>query len=308
MKKRDKIMNIEHIRYTPLLTCWKAIEQMDLAYFHSVQLPEEVRVTENILYGIDPVDHYLDIAYPAVTMDRYPLIVQVHGGGWVYGNKDTIYKAYGMALAQKGFAVLTINYHLAPTHHFPTQLYDIDKVLRFIENHAKQYSLDSNNVFMIGDSAGAHLISSYLAIKKTRLPNSFKFESSIDVKAVALSCGVYDFDTFNTPRIKFPQKTNTLRSLFGVSDYQSHPMYPWSSPAKLIEPCFPDTLVISSEFDPLYPQSQQFIERLQQVNIKFESFIASRKLRLPHVFNTRLSYEQSIEALNKISDFFKKRI
>jgi acetyl esterase/lipase len=308
MKKRDKIMNLEHIRYTPLLACWKAIEQMDLAYFHSVQLPEEIRVTENILYGIDPVDQLLDIAYPAVKMNYYPLIVQVHGGGWVYGNKDTIYKAYGMALAQKGFAVLTINYHLAPTHNFPIQLYDVDKVLRFIENNAKQYSLDPDNVFMIGDSAGAHLISSYLAIRNSRLPNPFKFEALIDVKAVALSCGVYDFDTFNTPKIKFPQKTNTLRSLFGVSDYKNHPMYPWSLPSKLIESSFPDTLIISSEFDPLYPQSQQFIERLKQENIEFEPFIAHRKLRLPHVFNTRLSYEQSVEALNKISDFFIKRI
>ncbi|MDO9591707.1 MAG: hypothetical protein Q7I98_00765, partial [Erysipelotrichaceae bacterium] len=149
---------------------------------------------------------------------------------------------------------------------------------------------------------------SYLAIRNSRLPNPFKFEALIDVKAVALSCGVYDFDTFNTPKIKFPQKTNTLRSLFGVSDYKNHPMYPWSLPSKLIESSFPDTLIISSEFDPLYPQSQQFIERLKQENIEFEPFIAHRKLRLPHVFNTRLSYEQSVEALNKISDFFIKRI
>jgi acetyl esterase/lipase len=301
-------MNLEHIRYTPLLTLWKAIEQMDLAYFHSVQLPEDVRLIENILYGNDPLDHLLDIAYPNITKDRYPVIIHVHGGGWVYGNKDTIYKAYGMALAQKGFAVLTINYRLAPTHNFPSQLYDLDEVLKFIEKNEERYSLDTGNVFMIGDSAGAHLISTYLTIKNPKKPTSFDFKSSVVVKAVALSCGVYDFDTFNTSKIKFPQKSNTLRSLFGIYDYKNHPLYQWSSPLKRMDSTFPDALVISSEFDPLYPQTMELIEKMKDESVIFESYIALKKFRLPHVFNTRLSFVQSVEVLDKVSDFFKKRI
>jgi hypothetical protein len=82
---------------------------MDLAYFDSVQLPHDVRDLENISYGFDrsiSSDGYC--LSRRISKNRYPLIIQVHGGGWVYGSKDTIYKAYGMALAQKGFAVITL--------------------------------------------------------------------------------------------------------------------------------------------------------------------------------------------------------
>jgi acetyl esterase/lipase len=301
------IMNLQHIRYAPLLALWKAVEKMDLAYFESVQLPHDVRVLENISYGFDAQYHLMDIAYPKDKQESYPLIIQVHGGGWVYGSKDTIYKAYGMALAQKGFAVITLNYRLAPTHRFPDQLYDIDLLLQFIQQHAKQYALDVEQVFMVGDSAGAHLISLYQCIQRYSLPHPFQFQSKLKVKAVALSCGVYDFDSFNTIKIKFPQKTNTLRSLFGVSDFKSHPMYPWSSPANLINDTFPDALIISSEFDPLYHQTKEWVEKLESKNINVETFIVERKFRLPHVFNTRLSNPKSVEALNEIADFFQKR-
>ncbi|MDP2813342.1 MAG: alpha/beta hydrolase [Erysipelotrichaceae bacterium] len=301
-------MNLEHIRYAPLLTLWKAIAQMDLAYFESVQLPKDVRLITDLSYGEDPMYHRLDIAYPETPMDSYPVIVQVHGGGWVYGTKDTIYKAYGMAMAQKGFAVITFNYRLAPTQHFPTQLVDIDQIMLFIEKHAKQYSLDTQHVFMVGDSAGAHLVSLFIALQRTRLSHPFQFQSKIHVSAVALSCGVYDFDSFNTSKIKFPQKTNTLRSLFGVNDVRTHPMYRWSSTLSLMEESFTDTLIISSQSDPLYPQTIELINKLNEKKVIYKSIIAEKKLGLPHVFNTRLSYAKSVEVLNEIADFFHKRV
>ena len=300
-------MNLQHIRYAPLLALWKAVEQMDLAYFESVQLPPSV-IIKDISYGNDPTNHLMDIAYPVKRKDSYPIIIQVHGGGWVYGTKDTIYKAYGMALAQKGFAVITLNYRLAPTHNFPAQLYDIDLLMQFIDDHAKQYSLDIENIFMIGDSAGAHLISLYQCMHQHPQPHPFHFQSKLKVKALALSCGVYDFDTFTNRKIRFPQKTNTLRSLFGVNDVNAHPLYAWSSPANLIQETFPDTLVISSEFDPLFIQTKEWLEKLKSKNIKHKTFIPAKKLKLPHVFNTRLTYPQSIEVLNEIADFFQERI
>lgn len=301
-------MNLEHIRYAPLLTLWKAIEQLDLAYFESVQLPDDIRLVQNVSYGDDLKYHLLDIAYPSKQMERYPVIIQVHGGGWVYGTKDTIYKAYGMALAQQGFAVITINYRLAPTHTFPSQLLDLDQLMHFVRNNAKSLDLDEENVFMIGDSAGAHLISLFQCLRRKEGENPVSLTSDLQIRAVALSCGVYDFDSFNTPKIRFPQKTNTLRSLFGLYDYKSHPLYSVASVTGKIDKNFPDALVISSQYDPLYPQTKEFLDVLKQQNIRFETFIADRKRRLPHVFNTRLTYPESIEVLRKIGEFFQARI
>ncbi len=301
-------MNLEHIRYAPLLALWKAVEQMDLAYFESVRLPQDVWLKENLSYGDDPQYHLFDIAYPNEKREKYPVIIQIHGGGWVYGSKDTIYKAYGMALAQQGFAVITCNYRLAPVHTFPSQLLDIDQLLRYIQHNAKLFSLDMNHVFMIGDSAGAHLISLYPCLRDSSQEAIVLMAADVDIKAIALSCGVYDLDTFNTSKIKFPQKTNTLRSLFGTADYRSSPLYPYASVSKLMSRKFPDALVISSQSDPLYPQTEQFLQILSNHSIIHQTYIVDRKRKLPHVFNTRLTYPESVEVLDQIAEFFKSRI
>lgn len=300
-------MNLEHIRYAPLLALWKAVEQMDLAYFESVRLPQDVWLKENLSYGDDPQYHLFDIAYPNEKREKYPVIIQIHGGGWVYGSKDTIYKAYGMALAQQGFAVITCNYRLAPVHAFPSQLLDIDLLLVYIQQNAPQLNLGIEHVFMVGDSAGAHLISLYQCLRDSS-QEVIPLIAEVDIKAVALSCGVYDLDTFNTSKIKFPQKSNTLRSLFGTVDVRSSPLYPYASVSKQMTENFPDALVISSQFDPLYPQTEQFLEILDRHSITHQAYIVNRKRRLPHVFNTRLTTPESIEVLNRIADFFTLRI
>ena len=300
-------MNLEHIRYAPLLALWKAVEQMDMAYFESVRLPQDVWLKENLSYGDDPQYHLFDIAYPNEKREKYPVIIQIHGGGWVYGSKDTIYRAYGMALAQHGFAVITCNYRLAPVHTFPSQLLDIDLLLLYIQQNAPQLNLDIEHVFMVGDSAGAHLISLYQCLRDSS-QDTIPLIAEVDIKAVALSCGVYDLDTFNTSKIKFPQKTNTLRSLFGCVGYRTSPLYPYASVSKQMTESFPDALVISSQFDPLYPQTEQFLQILDRHSIMHQAYIVNRKRRLPHVFNTRLTTPESIEVLNRIADFFTLRI
>ena len=56
---------------------------------------------------------------------KYSVIVHIHGGGWVYGTKET-YQFYGMSLAKEGFAFVNFTYHLGPDVVFPGILEDVD--------------------------------------------------------------------------------------------------------------------------------------------------------------------------------------
>ena len=110
--------------------------------------PSDIKRFDNITYGDDPKWlqwQLLDVYRPKDVEGKLPVIVSVHGGGWVYGNKD-VYQFYCMRLAQRGFAVVNFSYRLAPEKIFPAAIEDTEKVFNWICNNADQYGL--NRVFL----------------------------------------------------------------------------------------------------------------------------------------------------------------
>ena len=90
--------------------------------------PADVKRYDNICYvkgGDKDASHYLDVYRPLErSEDKLPVIVNVHGGGWVYGDKET-YQFYCMDLCRRGYAVVNASYRLAPLFKYPAQLEDV---------------------------------------------------------------------------------------------------------------------------------------------------------------------------------------
>ena len=143
---------------------------------------------------LDP-EQLLDIYYPAGTAEKLPIIVSVHGGAYMYGNKE-VYQYYCMSLAQKGFTVVNLNYRLAPEHKFPDQLGDINSAMKFVCGRAGEYWGDLDNVFFVGDSAGAQMASQYLAaVTNPKYAQRLGLDvPEFKVRAAALNCGMYELD------------------------------------------------------------------------------------------------------------------
>ncbi|MFT8394021.1 MAG: alpha/beta hydrolase [Liquorilactobacillus ghanensis] len=129
-----------------------------------LEIPEVKRI-DNIVYGPDPKWNSLDIYLPKNVVGKIPTIINIHGGGWCYGTKET-YQFYGLGLAKRGFAFINPNYRLAPEAVFPAELDDVNRYIHWVAKHAKEYNLDTNNVFLVGDSAGGQMAEQYTAILK----------------------------------------------------------------------------------------------------------------------------------------------
>ena len=125
--------------------------------------PEDIIRFDNISYGPYGDANLLDIYHQKKVTKPQKTIISIHGGGWVYGSKEQ-YQFYGMRLAQRGFTFVNFNYRLAPEYKYPTALEDINQVFLFIRDHAEEYAIDTNNIFVVGDSAGAQLATQYLII------------------------------------------------------------------------------------------------------------------------------------------------
>lgn len=159
-----------------------------------ITTPEGIKTIKDIDYvNFNNKYNRLDIYHSEVADSPMPIIVSVHGGGWVYGNKE-IYRHYCMSLAKLGFAIINFNYRLAPRHKYPTALYDVNSLFAWLkENHVK-YNLDINNIFVVGDSAGAQLAAQYATIltnDEYRKLLNFK-TPNIKINGMALNCGLLD--------------------------------------------------------------------------------------------------------------------
>lgn len=154
--------------------------------------PENVERICDLSYGPDPEWHTLDLYRPKDAEGLLPVIVSVHGGGYFYGDKE-LYQYYCMDLARRGFAVVNFNYRLAPEWRFPAPLEDTNTVLHWLAEHAEEYQVDINNLFMVGDSAGAQIASQYAAILTNH--NYAKLMNmevpAIRIRALGLNCGLY---------------------------------------------------------------------------------------------------------------------
>ena len=174
----------------------RAFAKSDAKRDAGLEIPDEVELFEALPYGGHKM-HTLDLSMPK-GVEKPPLIVNVHGGGYVYGS-TLPYRYYCADLARRGFAVVSFNYRLAPEFGFPTPLYDLNSVMDWCFANGEKYGYDTDNIFMVGDSAGAQLCSQYAAI----CTNSAYAElmgitppGGLFIRAVGLNCGMYDLPEF----------------------------------------------------------------------------------------------------------------
>ena len=100
----------------------------------------------------------LDLYYPAGN-GPFPLVVNVHGGAFMMGDKADPHKQPALAqLVASGYAVASVNYRLSGEAKFPAQIQDVKTAVRWLRAHAGEYRLSSENIGAWGDSAGGHLV------------------------------------------------------------------------------------------------------------------------------------------------------
>lgn len=137
----------------------------------SAQVPDRVRAWfpegtvfhQNIPYANDTLKkHLLDIYVPANISGSRPLVVWVHGGGWMVNDKyaDMGYmKNTIRTFLEKGYVLASIDYRFSTTAQFPAQIQDCNAALDFLHTQAGKYNIDKNRIVLIGFSAGGHLAS-----------------------------------------------------------------------------------------------------------------------------------------------------
>ncbi len=141
------------------------------------RLPKGTIIHGNIPYNNDTLKkHLLDIYVPANAKGKLPLVVFIHGGGWIGNDKyaDMGYMPNTVAaMLNNGMAVASIDYRFATEAVFPAILQDCNKAVSFLYDNAAKYSLDKNKIAVMGFSAGGHLASLMDTSQNNKIDNLY---------------------------------------------------------------------------------------------------------------------------------------
>ncbi|WP_434309433.1 alpha/beta hydrolase fold domain-containing protein [Hominifimenecus sp. rT4P-3] len=100
----------------------------------------------------------MDIFLPEDGAGPYPLVVVVHGGGWISGGRREACISSMFKIVSQGYAVATVDYRLAPDGQWPLQVHDVKAAIRFLRAHREKYRLNTERIVLWGNSAGAYLV------------------------------------------------------------------------------------------------------------------------------------------------------
>jgi acetyl esterase/lipase len=98
-----------------------------------------------------------DIYLPSSGSGPFPVIVFIHGGGYVSGDKAAIVPGLVSAANRRGFAVVSVGYRLLDEADFPAQIHDVKAAIRWVRASAGAYAFDAGRIAAWGTSAGGHL-------------------------------------------------------------------------------------------------------------------------------------------------------
>ena len=267
--------------------------------------PEDMERYDDLLYGEDPVRQTLDVYRPKhAGGEILPVIVSVHGGGWVYGDKER-YQYYCMDLAQRGFAVVNFTYRLAPEFKYPANLEDTNLVMGWLLEHASDYGLDMEHIFAVGDSAGAQILASYAAIcTNPQYAGTFPFHvpEGLNLRAIVLNCGVYRLDELSL----LDPLTGGLRG-DQMPEGGTEAEFVKASPVNFITGAFPPTLHMTCTGDILKQQAPVLEEKLLEQDVPHEfHYFGSPQQQLGHVFHLNIRTQAAKECNDMECAFFQR--
>ena len=165
-------------------------------------------------------------------MDKAPVVIAVHGGGWQGGSRAG-YRYWGPFLARNGYALFSVDYRLGKAGTYPGSVYDLKAAIQFVRANAADLGLDPERIGLMGDSAGAHL-AALVAIAPDQFAAEYRGDPhsavAADVKAMVGFYGAYDMlaqwqhDQIARPRDQIAEK------YLGASPMQNRRVYFDSSP------------------------------------------------------------------------------
>jgi acetyl esterase/lipase len=227
--------------------------------------PEVERIVDVPYSDLSP-RHKLDVYRRRDAPTGAPTLVQVHGGGWVIGDKREQGRPLMLQLAARGWVCFAPNYRLSPRATWPDHLVDVKRAIAWVREHGSDYGADPGFLVLTGGSAGGHLVA-LAALTQNDPAYQPGFESAdTRVQGCVPYYGVYDLAAeTGTKAARFRAKRLLERLVLKTADPEE---FRQASPLTHVRRDAPPFLVVHGRNDTLVPveEARLFVERLRAVS------------------------------------------
>jgi acetyl esterase/lipase len=261
----------------------------------------------DLAYADHSPSQKLDIYLPDEGKGPFPVIIAIHGGSFVQGDKRDFQIVPMLEALKHTYAVVAVNYRLSQEAKFPSQIHDIKAAVRWIRANGGNYALNQNKIAVWGDSAGGNLAALAGTSEGVRELEDMTMgnpEQSSRVDAVVDWYGPINFLTMGSQlkqNNQTPRKSNS--SYIGKSKEEAPELYTAASPETYIHPGMPPFFIQHGNSDRIIPlqQSLDFAAQLEKQSEKGRVVldIIENANHLDEKFTTQ-------ENLNKVLSFLDK--
>lgn len=227
-----------------------------------------IRRTKNIDYWGDGIGrHRLDIlTRRRLPAQRAPVLISIHGGAWVMGDKREQGIPFMHELVQRGWVCVAVNYRLSPSATWPDHVVDCKRAVAWVHGHIDEYGGDPDFVAVTGGSAGGHL-----AALVGLTPNEPEWQPGFEdldtsVQACLPFYGVYDL-TGDRSGAYGPGLVELLeRRVMKVRLAEDRPRFERASPDRRVTSSAPPMFVFHGSNDTLVPPvvARHFVDELRR--------------------------------------------
>lgn len=269
-----------------------------------------IEVCKNIVYDESDPEFCSFDTYHIPGKEKYPVLLYIHGGGFVAGDKS-YRRGISKWYAAKGIYVFNVNYGLCPKYKYPEPLAHLVKAMNKIAETADELCLDTDKFFVSGDSAGAYYASMLIAAcNYKRVRNKLGVTPALKIKAAVLDCGLYDIAKTVSDRMMLDLNGRVFRSFTGMdnSDFEAYEHKELCKPIKYVNRNYPPVCIVYSKKDVLCGgQAERLIEAFEKHGVYYESF-SSDIFTSNHCFPLMWKGKDAEKANALTSDFVERFI
>ncbi len=275
-------------------------------------LPEGIAIEKDIAYGDPDENELCNLIYDKQAVEnkvKQPLMIMIHGGGWISGQKN-LRNYYCYHAAKEGYFVANIDYSTAPKKVFPHQLRQIFKAIDFILDNAEKYSIDTDRTVIAGESAGGYFVLAVSAIVKDKslfdkLGIEFGHRDTFDITAGICNCGA--FDMVRLTRSHFPGMKTMLRcytdlTLSDIIKGADTEKIKLLSPTSYMTKDFPPMMIIYGAHDLLRHESFALAKQLDSLNVPYKMYKGTGVLSL-HAAGIATRTKKGLDCFRQTMDF-----
>ena len=228
-------------------------------------------IVRNLDYWGDGIRrHRLDVLRPRGVTSGAPVMIYIHGGAWIIGDKREQGRPMLYELVARGWVCVALNYRLSPRATWPDHIVDCKRAIAWVRAHIAEYGGDPSFIALSGGSAGGHLsaLAALTAGDSTWQPGFETADTSVD--ACLPSYGVMDMTGDPSAGGKYgPGLLGLLERRVMKATFADRPdLFEEASPTRRVHAGAPPFFVMHGRNDTLVPVevARQFVDALRAVS------------------------------------------